>query len=138
MTESKPKLRAGRLLVAVYGVLAFAALGRSGYELIAKFDKAPLAYSLSAAAAAVYLVATLALAFDTRNSRRVALVAVLFELIGVLSVGSASLLFPAWFSPFGEPVRTVWSYFGVGYGFVPLALPFVGLFWLSRRNRALK
>ncbi len=24
----------------------------------------------------------------------------------------------------------MWSYFGIGYGFVPLALPIVGMFWL--------
>jgi hypothetical protein len=26
----------------------------------------------------------------------------------------------------------VWSYFGVGYGFLPLLLPIVGLVWLLR------
>jgi hypothetical protein len=41
----------GRLLIAAYAVLALAATGRAGYELIAKFDQAPLPYALSAASA---------------------------------------------------------------------------------------
>jgi len=28
------------------------------------------------------------------------------------------------------PDATVWTGFGSGYGFVPLVLPFVGLWWL--------
>jgi uncharacterized membrane protein YcjF (UPF0283 family) len=52
---------AGRILIAVYLVLALAATGRSFYQLVAKFDQAPLAYSLSALAAVVYVVATIAL-----------------------------------------------------------------------------
>lgn len=136
MTETKKAMRAGRLLVAIYGVLAFAALGRSSYELIAKFSQAPLAYSLSAFAAMVYLVATLTLGRDSVLSRRIALVAVWIELIGVIAVGLATILQPSWFSNSASQVHTVWSYFGVGYGFVPLVLPFFGLSWLRRRQRA--
>ena len=35
-------------------------------------------------------------------------------------------------------MSTVWSNFGSGYGYVPLILPFVGLWWLlaSRRREA--
>ena len=51
----------GRVLVAVYGVLALAAVGRFFVQLALKFDQAPLAYSLSAFAALVYVVATVAL-----------------------------------------------------------------------------
>ena len=47
------------------------------------------------------------------------------ELVGVLVVGALSLGVPDWF-----PDRTVWSHFGQGYGFLPLALPFAGLAWL--------
>ncbi|MDQ1536924.1 MAG: hypothetical protein QOE58_1317 [Actinomycetota bacterium] len=114
----------GRILVAVYGLFAIAATSRSAVELITKFDKAPLAYLLSAFAAIVYIVATVSLARRSATSRRLATLAISIELIGVLAVGAASV----WFSAFKVP--TVWSGFGSGYGFVPLVLPFVGLWWL--------
>ncbi|GAB3169146.1 hypothetical protein GCM10027059_33440 [Myceligenerans halotolerans] len=118
----------GRVLVTVYGILAFAALGRSSYELVTKFTEAPVAYSLSALAAVVYVVATVALALGrSPRWRRVAWGAVGVEAVGVLAVGSASL---ASRDVFGE--STVWSLYGQGYGYVPLVLPFVGLWWLWR------
>jgi len=33
------------------------------------------------------------------------------------------------------PDETVWSQLGAGYGYVPLVLPFVGLWWLRRTGR---
>ena len=117
----------GRLLVTVYGILAFAALGRSSYELATKLSEAPVAYSLSAFSAVVYVVATLALARGRGRWRAVAWVAVTIEAVGVLVVGTLSLVNPG---VFGE--STVWSGFGQGYGYVPLVLPFAGLWWLLR------
>jgi len=117
----------GRVIVFVYGVLAFAASGRASFELLSKFSEAPVPYALSVLAAAVYIVATWALATD---HRRVALVAVSFELTGVLAVGFGSLL---WSDKF--PEASVWSDFGVGYGWVPLVLPVVGLWWILRGSR---
>lgn len=114
----------GRLLVAVYGVFTVAAGARAGVQVVERFDEAPLAYALSGLAAAVYLVATVAL---LRNARRTALAAVLFELVGVLVVGTASLVDREAF-----PDQTVWSGYGAGYGFVPLVLPVLGLLWLRR------
>jgi Na+/proline symporter len=87
-----------------------------------------VAYLLSALAAVVYVVATVALA---RGGRRVALTAIWVELAGVLVVGVLSLADPAAF-----PDETVWSAFGRGYGFVPLVLPVLGLLWLRRQGRA--
>ncbi len=116
-----------QVLVAVYAVFAVAAGARSAVQLATRFDQAPLAYSLSAVAAAVYLVATLALRRTTRRARRVAWWALGFEAVGVLVVGTLSLVRSEWF-----PDQTVWSDFGVGYLFVPLVLPFVGLWWLRR------
>lgn len=114
----------GRVLVFVYGVLAFAASGRASFELTTKFNDAPFPYALSIVAAAVYVVATWALATDRR---RVALATVSFELVGVLAVGFGSLLVTDKF-----PQASVWSDFGAGYGWVPLVLPMVGLWWLLR------
>lgn len=115
----------GRLLIAVYAVFAISASARAGVQLVTRFEEAPLAYLLSAFAAAVYLVATVALARATARSRRVAWVAVLVELLGVLGVGLLTAVDRADF-----PRATVWSGFGAGYGYVPLVLPFLGLAWL--------
>ena len=115
----------GRVLVAVYGIFALAATSRSAVQLATKFAEAPLAYLLSAFAAIVYIVATVSLARGDATSRRLATVAISIELVGVLIVGAASELFP---SIFQHP--TVWTGFGSGYLFVPLVLPFVGLWWL--------
>lgn len=114
----------GRLIVAVYAVLALAATGRSTLQITEYFDRAPLAYLLSAVAAVIYLVATVALA---KNWRRIALVACSIEFAGVLVVGLASYLAISAF-----PDKTVWSHFGSGYGYVPLVLPVIGLWWLRR------
>jgi hypothetical protein len=115
----------GRVLVAVYGLFALAATSRSVVQLTTQFHEAPLAYLLSAFAAIVYIVATISLGRGGRTSRRVARVAISVELVGVLVVGAASELFSDAF-----PASTVWTGFGSGYGFVPLVLPFVGLWWL--------
>jgi len=110
---------AGRLLVAVYAVFALSASSRAGLQLATEFDRAPVAYLLSAVAAAVYLVATVALA---RGARRLAWATVLFELVGVLVVGTLTVVDAELF-----PDQTVWSAYGAGYGFIPLVLPVLGL-----------
>lgn len=122
----------GRVLVIVYGVMALAATGRSFVQIARSFDEAPLAYSLSALAAVVYILATLALIFSGRPAwYRVAWVAIVFELAGVLIVGTLSLVLPALFA---HP--TVWSWYGLGYVLIPLVLPFFGLWWLITHRPA--
>ena len=120
-----------RLLVVVYAIFAIGATARSVVQLSTRFDEAPLAYGLSAIAAVVYIVATVALARADRTSRRVARAALTFELAGVVIVGTASLLVADAF-----PRATVWSSFGSGYLFIPLALPIIGLWWLRRSSPA--
>ena len=117
----------GRVLVAVYAVFALAAGARAAVQLSTRFAEAPVAYLLSALAAVVYVVATVALA---RGGRRVALVAISVELVGVLVVGTLSLVDRAAF-----PDETVWSAYGRGYLFIPLVLPVVGLLYLRRTAR---
>jgi cytochrome bd-type quinol oxidase subunit 2 len=117
----------GRVLISLYGLFAVAATSRAAVQLATKFHEAPVAYLLSAAAAVIYVIATVALARSTPTSRRVALVACSVELAGVLVVGTLSLLDPDLF-----PDETVWSGYGSGYGFVPLVLPVLGLLWLRR------
>lgn len=132
MASSKRSLGVGRLLIAAYGVLALAATGRAGYELAAKFNEAPLPYALSIFSALVYILATIALARSTGTWRKVAYLAVIVELTGVVLIGSASLIWPEVFTYNGKLVKTVWSFFGIAYGFVPLALPILGLIWLGK------
>lgn len=119
----------GRIIVMLYAILALAASWRSGFQIITKFDEAPIAFLLSALAGVVYIVATFALAIPGRTAWKVAVSAVWFELIGVILVGSWSLLAPETF-----PESTVWSTFGIGYGFIPLVLPIIGLFWLYKHR----
>lgn len=131
MSESRVNRGFGRVLVVVYGVFALAATARSFSQIVTRFDEAPIAYALSAVAALIYIVATVALARGDRTSTRVAAVAIAIELAGVLAVGTASLLVPGAF-----PDASVWSGFGAGYLFIPLVLPIVGLWWLWRTRTA--
>lgn len=117
----------GRTLIAVYAVFALAASARSAVQLITDASSAPLAYGLSAVAAAVYIAATVGLAEVGPHPRLVAWLACGFEMAGVLVVGTLSVMEPHLF-----PEATVWSHFGQGYGYLPLVLPFVGLAWLVR------
>lgn len=126
----------GRILVAVYAVLAIAATGRSVFQIIDRFDEAPIAFSLSAVAAIVYLVATFALALRWVT---IAWLTIAFELAGVLVVGTLSLAAPGILGldsvdPFGREA-TVWSAYGAGYLCVPLVLPVIGLLYLWRGRR---
>jgi hypothetical protein len=127
LDDRPPSLGPGRLLIAVYGIFAVAATARATVQLVRDASEAPLAYGLSAFAAVVYVVATLALAHNGARFRVVAWVTCSIELVGVLVVGAASLAAPEAF-----PRATVWSGFGAGYGYVPLVLPVLGLLYLAR------
>jgi len=117
----------GRVLVAVYGIFALAATSRAGVQIATKFHEAPLAYILSAFAAVVYVLATIALARGGLRWWRVAVVACSVEFLGVLTIGTLSVFDRAAF-----PHATVWSVYGEGYLFIPLVLPVIGLYWLRR------
>ncbi len=120
-----------RIIVSIYVVLSLAALGRSSFQIFTKLDDAPLAYSLSALAAVVYVIATVSVAMGHRPiARLIAQWSLSFELVGVLGVGGLSLILPELF-----PDQTVWSQFGMGYLFIPLVLPVLGLWWLTKRAR---
>ena len=121
----------GRVLVVIYAIFAIGATSRSVIQVSTRFDEAPIAYSLSTFAAVVYVIATIALARGHETSRRIAYVAISIEMVGVVIVGAASLLFPEAF-----PRASVWSYFGMGYLFLPLVLPIVGLWWLRKTTSA--
>ncbi|WP_090971028.1 hypothetical protein [Nocardioides exalbidus] len=52
------------------------------------------------------------------------------ELARILVVGTLSRRVSEWF-----PDVSVWSDYGIGYGFVPLVLPLAGLMWLRSRRQ---
>ena len=120
---------AGRVLLLVYGIFAVSAGARAGVQIATKFSEAPLAFLLSAFAALVYIAATIGLAVGGTRGRLIALTSCSIELVGVLVVGTLSVLDQKAF-----PDATVWSRFGSGYGYVPLVLPLIGLWWLWRNR----
>ena len=130
-TRSSLATGIGRVLIAVYGILALAATGRSVVQIIEKFSFAPFAYTLSAVAAVVYIVAMIALIVPGRFWYRVACVTIVFEMTGVLVIGTPVALRPRSCSP----TDTIWSYYGLGYAFAPLVLPIAGLWWLRKHHR---
>lgn len=132
-TKARRQLGIGRVLIAVYAILALAALGRSVFQIGTKFNEAPVAYSLSALAAVVYVVATIALLVNHNAWRIIAWVTLVFELAGVLIVGTFSLIDPALF-----PHDTVWSVYGRGYLFIPLVLPILGMVWLRKTGKSVE
>lgn len=133
MSSPRPRMTGiGRVLVIVYAIMALAATGRSFVQIVQEFDAAPVAYSLSAMAALVYILATTALIkASSPGWFVVAWVAVCFELAGVLIVGTLSFVVPELFAH----DATVWSGFGYGYFWVPLVLPVLGMWWLVKGGR---
>ncbi|MCJ0870487.1 hypothetical protein [Streptomyces sp. AP-93] len=119
----------GVLLVWFYGVITVGAVSRSIYQISTEFDRAPLAYSLSAAAALVYAFITYSLVRGGEAARKAALICCAAELTGVLVVGAWTLARPDAF-----PDATVWSDFGMGYLFIPVILPITGMLWLRAKR----
>ncbi|MFF5311898.1 hypothetical protein [Streptomyces massasporeus] len=121
----------GTLLVWLYGVMVVGAVSRSAYQIATEFDRAPLAYALSAVAGVVYGFITYTLVRGGETARRVALACCVAELVGVLTVGTWTLVEPSAF-----PDATVWSDFGMGYLFIPVILPVSAIYWLrASRSR---
>ena len=117
------------VLIAVYAIFALSATARSLVQVLTKFDHAPVAFSLSLVAAATYIAVTVALVRGGRRSG-VARALVVLELLGVLVVGTLTVVDPALF-----PEATVWSVFGQGYGYVPLVLPVPALVYMLLGGR---
>jgi hypothetical protein len=120
----------GRLLLSLYGVFTVAALSRSIVQIIMQFSEAPLAYVLSLVAGIVYAVITVALWRGGEAARKVALVSCSAELLGVLLVGTLTIVDTSAF-----PDQTVWSDYGMGYLFLPVVVPISGLLWLRRSGQ---
>ncbi|MEU6218082.1 hypothetical protein ABZ845_11270 [Streptomyces sp. NPDC047022] len=117
----------GTLLVWLYGVMVVGAVSRSVVQIAMHFDRAPLAYSLSAIAGVVYGFITYTLVRGGETARRVALVCCAAELAGVLIVGTWTVVEPSAFHD-----STVWSYYGGGYLCIPVLLPLSAMYWLRK------
>jgi hypothetical protein len=130
VSSPKRTLGVGRLLIVFYAVFAVSSTARASFQILTKFEQAPLAYSLSLLSALVYILATVSLAKAGKSWQQIALSSVIFELIGVLTVGSLSFLAPELFAH-----QSVWSGFGSGYGYIPLVLPILGLLWIRKTKR---
>ncbi len=120
-----------QVLLACYALFAVAAGARAGVQLATEASEAPLAYVLSALAALTYVLGWVAIRRASDGRTGFASVMLWIELGGVLTVGTLSLVEPDWF-----PDASVWSGYGIGYGFVPAVLPVAGLLWLRRQKRA--
>ncbi|MCX4802686.1 hypothetical protein ACFWWM_13295 [Streptomyces sp. NPDC058682] len=118
----------GLLLVWLYGVMVVGAVSRSAFQISTEFDRAPLAYSLTAVAALAYAFITYSLVRGGEKARKAALICCAAELAGVLAVGTWTVVRPESF-----PDTTVWSQFGMGYLFIPVILPITGMLWLRKR-----
>jgi hypothetical protein len=129
MNEAK---RSGphQVLLAVYALFTLAAGARAAVQLVTEYGDAPVAYWLSLASAGTYALGWVAIRRASGRRNGIASVMLWIELAGVVTVGTLSLVRPEWF-----PDASVWSDFGLGYGFVPLALPIAGLIWLRHEKR---
>lgn len=123
--DDTPPTGPRRVLIALYAVFALAATARGIVQIVTKYHEAPLAYLLSLFSGLVYIAATIGLVTNRRWSRPLAWAAVGTEMVGVVTIGLASIIDSTAF-----PHDTVWSRFGAGYGYVPIILPVLGLMWL--------
>jgi hypothetical protein len=126
----------GRVLIVVYAILAIGATSRAIYQMATVYSTAPIAITLSALSGVVYILATIALFRRGRTWYRMAWITISFELLGVIVIGTLSILVPSIFVQGSGVDGTVWSYYGYGYLFIPLVLPVLGMLWLrSRRSQ---
>ena len=130
--ETAPRSGPHKVLLAFYALFTLAAGARALVQLTTQYDEAPVAYWLSLAAAVTYALGWYAIREASVGNTGFASVMLWIELGGVLTVGTLSLVEPDWF-----PDASVWSDYGIGYGFVPAVLPIAGLLWLRRQKREL-
>jgi hypothetical protein len=115
----------GYVLGVSYPLLALSTGARALYQLFLKEGVTNrLAPSLTLFSAALYLVAAVGFFSRKPTAWRVSVAALTIEAIGVLVVGTLSLVIPDTIG------HTAWSNFGMDYGFFPLIQPLLGLAWL--------
>jgi hypothetical protein len=130
MSDAPARSGPHRVLLAFYALFTLAAGARAAVQLATDAGAAPVAYTLSAVAAVTYALGWYAIREASIGHTGFASVMLWVELSGVLTVGTLSLVEPDWF-----PDASVWSEYGIGYGFVPAVLPVAGLLWLRAQKR---
>ena len=130
MAVTAPRSGPLKVLLAFYALFTLAAGARAAVQLATDAGRAPVAYTLSALAALTYAAGWVAIRRASVGHTGFASVMLWVELGGVLTVGTLSLVEPGWF-----PDASVWSDYGIGYGFVPAVLPIAGLLWLRRQKQ---
>ncbi|HEX4442209.1 MAG TPA: hypothetical protein VHZ81_01440 [Galbitalea sp.] len=138
---AKPRRRfgVGAVLITVYAILAIGATSRAVVQMATVYPEARIPITLSAVSAVIYIVATLALILPGRAWYRIAWITISIELVGVLVVGTLSYVDTAIFTFEAQKAAdgAVWSYFGIGYLYIPVVLPILGMIWLrSRRGQS--
>jgi len=131
VTDTAPRSGPHKVLLAFYALFTLAAGARAAVQLATDAGAAPVAYTLSAVAAVTYALGWYAIREASVGHTGFASVMLWVELGGVLTVGTLSLVQRHWF-----PDASVWSDYGIGYGFVPAVLPVAGLLWLRSQRRA--
>ncbi|MCY7396326.1 MAG: hypothetical protein LH468_09295 [Nocardioides sp.] len=129
-TTTRPsRSGAHQVLIVLYALFTLAAGARSIVQLASDAGRAPVAYTLSLVAAVTYAVGWYAIREAADGRAGLASVTLWIELGGVLVGGTLSLVARDLF-----PDASVWSDYGIGYGFVPAVLPVAGLLWLRHRR----
>lgn len=132
-TTGKLVQAAGQILAVSYPVLALSTGVRGVYQLCCKPGVSDyLAPAITTVAALCYLLATVGFVVRKPWAWYMAVGLLLFETVGVLGVGTLTLLSPNMLG------HTAWSNYGADYGFLPLVQPILGLIWLlAPANRRL-
>lgn len=117
------------VLLALYALFTLAAGARSLVQLATRAGEAPVAYTLSLLAALTYALGWVAIRRASEGRTGFAARMLWVELAGVVTVGTLSLVEDDWFGD-----ASVWSGYGIGYGFVPAVLPVAGLLWLRAQR----
>src|SRR5262245_5648814 len=112
-----------------YGLWAFSALGRSSWEYLFKQNVPTYVPAhLSTFVGALYILIIVGLRKRSPRWWWITLGLLTVELAGVLIVGTLDVVWHLF------PYATVWSGYGIGYFFMPLVLPFVGLTYMLRKE----
>ena len=129
--SDRPRSGPHLVLLALYALFILASGSRAIVQIATKFSEAPIAYLLSAVAACTYVAGWFAIRRAAAGRPAFARVMLWVELGGVIVIGTLSLVVRSWF-----PDDSVWSDYGKGYGWVPAALPILGLLWVHRSPAA--
>ena len=127
--QTKVSRGASDVLSFFYALWAFSALGRSSWEYLFKQNVATyIPAHLSTFVGVLYIFIIVGLRRRSPRWWWITMALLVVELAGVLIVGTIDVVW----QPF--PYATVWSKYGIGYFFMPLILPFVGLAYMLKKQ----